>query len=102
VNHGLIFFDFEGTTWDWHEDRIMKLEPSEDIVRYFVRNTLQDDTDKNIAEILKLAACLSNREFNTLILSNLIGYPPEEANPLWLLELNSSSRNDCGPLSRRD
>jgi predicted ATPase len=81
VNHGLIFFDFEAATWNWDEDRIMRLEVSQDMVKHLVKSTLQDATHKDTVEILKFAACLGNREFNTLILSNVIGCPQEEVDP---------------------
>ena len=73
MDHGLIFFDFEATTWDWNEDRITKLEVSKDITEYIVQYTLQSAIQKDTVEVLKLAACLGNREFNTFILPNVVG-----------------------------
>lgn len=78
MDHGLIFFNFETTTWDWDEERIMKLEVSENIVEYLVQNTLQDSIREDTVEVLKLAACLGNREFNTFILSKVVDLPAEE------------------------
>ena len=78
VDHDLIFFNFETTRWDWDEERIMKLEVSENIVEYIVQNTLQDSIHEDTVEVLKLAACLGNREFNTFILSNVVELPAEE------------------------
>ena len=78
MDHGLIFFNFETTTWDWDEKRIMKLEVSENIVEYLVQNTLQDSIHDDTVEVLKLAACLGNQEFNTFILSNVVELPAEE------------------------
>lgn len=60
------------------EERITKLEVSEDIVEYVVQNTLEDSIHDDTVEVLKLAACLGNREFNTYILSNVAGLPSEE------------------------
>lgn len=99
MNLGLILFDFEATTWDWHEDGIVNLEASEDIVEHFVQNALEGGTHKDTTTILKLASCLGDREFNTLILSEIVGYPMEEVYSFWLLRPNFSSRNDCGLLS---
>lgn len=73
MDHGLIFFDFEATTWDWNEDRITKLEVSKDITEYILQYTLQSTIQKDTVEVLKLAACLGNREFNTFILPNVVG-----------------------------
>ena len=73
MDHGLIFFDFEATAWDWDEERITKLEVSKDITEYLVQNTLQSTIQKETVEVLKLAACLGNREFNTFILSSVVG-----------------------------
>jgi predicted ATPase len=81
VDHGLIFFDFEQAMWNWDEERISKLEVSEDIVEYLIQNTLQDIINQDTVEVLQLAACLGNREFNTFILSNGMGLPPEEVRP---------------------
>ena len=78
MDRGLIFFNFEATTWDWDEERIMKLEVSENIVEYLVQNTLQDSIHDDTVEVLKLAACLGNQEFNTFVLSNVVELPAEE------------------------
>jgi predicted ATPase len=73
VDHGLIFFNFETTSWDWDEEGITKLELSKDITEYLVQNTLQNTIQKETVEVLKPAACLGSREFNTLILSSVVG-----------------------------
>ena len=65
--------------WDWNENGIEQLEVSEDIVEFLVQNTLQDAIPKETIEILKFAACLGNREFNSFILSNVFGVNPQEA-----------------------
>jgi predicted ATPase len=78
VDHGLIFFDFEQTMWNWDEERISKLEVSEDIVEYLIQNTLQEIINEDTTEVLQLAACLGSREFNTFILSNVTGLKAEE------------------------
>lgn len=78
VDHGLIFFNFETTNWDWDEERIMTLEVSENIVEYLVQNTLQDSMHEETVAVLKLAACLGNREFNSFILSNVLDLPVAE------------------------
>ena len=78
MDRGLIFFNFEATTWDWDEERIMKLEVSENIVEYLVQNMLQDSILDDTVEVLKLAACLRNQEFNTFVLSNVVELPAEE------------------------
>jgi predicted ATPase len=66
-------------TWDWNEEGIGHLEVSEDIVEFLVQNTLQGAIHKDTIEILKFAACLGNREFNTSILSNVFDVTPQEA-----------------------
>jgi predicted ATPase len=97
VDHGLIYFDFEQRIWNWDEERISKLEVSEDIVEYLIQHTLQDTINLDTVEILQLAACLGNREFNTYILSNVTGLPAEEVRSLcYLFDLRL--RRDCGPL----
>lgn len=78
MDKGLIFYDFEATSWNWDEEGIARLEVSEDIMEFLVQNSLQGTLQENTIEILKLAACLGNREFNTLILSAAVGLPAEE------------------------
>ena len=73
MDHGLIFFNFETISWDWDEEGIAKLELSKDIIEYLVQNTLQSTIQKETVEVLKPAACLGNREFNTLTLSSVVG-----------------------------
>lgn len=65
--------------WDWNEEGIEQLEVSEDIVEFLVQNTLQDAIHKETIEILKFAACLGNRDFNSVILSNVFDVTPQEA-----------------------
>jgi predicted ATPase len=78
VEQGLIFFDFEATSWDWDAEKINQLEVSEDIVEFLVHNTLQDDMHKDTLEVLRFAACLGTPDFNSFILSRAVGIPPEE------------------------
>jgi len=51
---------------------------SEDIVEFLVQNTLQVGLQNDTVETLKLASCLPNKEFNSTILSIMIGVPAEE------------------------
>ena len=78
MDRGLIFFNFETAKWDWDEQSITKLDISENIIEYLVQNTLQDSIHEDTVEVLKLAACLGNREFNTFVLANVVGLPAEE------------------------
>jgi predicted ATPase len=78
VEHGLIFFNFEDAKWDWDEEKILKLEVSENIVEYIIQNTLRGSLRQDTAEILKFAACLGTRNFNTFVLSKVLGLPPSE------------------------
>jgi predicted ATPase len=78
VKHELIHFDFARLQWDWDEDGIAALEVSDDIVDFLVQNTLQDGLQKETLEILKLASCLGKREFNSRILSLMLGMSIEE------------------------
>jgi predicted ATPase len=87
VDQGLIFFDFEAMRWEWDYEKIRKIEVSEDIVEFLVQNTFQGTVQQNTQEILKLAACIGNREFNTFILSRLVGITPEEVSPTYQLNL---------------
>lgn len=79
MDHSLIFYNFTSMIWDWNEEGIEKLEVSEDIVEFLVQNTLQDAIHKDTIEILKFAACLGNREFNSFILSTLFDVTVQEA-----------------------
>ena len=45
-----------------------------------MQNTLPSTIQEETLEVLKLAACLGNREFNTSILSSVVGLPAEEVN----------------------
>jgi len=67
--------------WEWKEEEIANLEVSEDIVEFLVQNTLQDAIHKDTIEVLKFAACLGNREFNSFILSNLFDVSVQEVAP---------------------
>lgn len=81
VDHNLIFYDFDSMAWEWKEEEIANLEVSEDIVEFLVQNTLQDAIHKDTIEVLKFAACLGNREFNSFILSNLFDVSVQEVAP---------------------
>ena len=78
VEHGLIFFNFEDARWDWDEEKISKLEVSENIVEYIIQNTLRGSLRQDTVEILKFAACLGTRNFNTFVLSNVLQLPVSE------------------------
>lgn len=78
VDHSLIFFDFNAMAWDWNEEGISDLEVSEDIVEFLVQNTLQGAVHKDTIEVLKFAACLGNREFNSFVLSNVFDVSTQE------------------------
>lgn len=64
--------------WDWDEDGVNALKVSEDIVEFLVRNTLQVGLQKDSVDILKLASCMGTREFNSYILSVMMGLSQEE------------------------
>jgi predicted ATPase len=81
VDHGQIYFDFETMLWEWDDEKIRKIEVSEDIVEFLVENTLQDSIQEDTKEVLKLAACIGSKEFNTFTLSRIIGITPEEVGP---------------------
>jgi len=81
VDHNLIFYDFDSMAWEWKEEEIANLEVSEDIVEFLVQNTLQDSIHKDTIEVLKFAACLGNREFNSFILSNVFDVSAQEVAP---------------------
>lgn len=78
VEHGLIFFNFEDAKWDWDEEKISKLEVSENIVEYIIQNTLRGSLQQDTVEILKFAACLGTRNFNTFVLSKVLELPASE------------------------
>jgi predicted ATPase len=101
VDHGLIFFDFDEARWDWDEEKISKLEVSDDIVEYLVQNTLQGSLHPATVEILKFAACLGTREFNTFILSNILELPADEVSDrdFYVFDLMARSHGGCGRLS---
>jgi predicted ATPase len=67
--------------WDWNEEGISNLEVSDDIVEFLVQNTLQDAIHRDTIEVLKYAACLGNREFNSFILSNIFDVSVQEVAP---------------------
>lgn len=81
MDHGQIYFDFETMLWEWDDEKIRKIEVSEDIVEFLVENTLQDSIQEETKEVLKLAACIGSKQFNTFILSRIIGITPEEVGP---------------------
>jgi len=68
--------------WDWDEDGVNALKVSEDIVEFLVQNTLQVGLQKDSVDILKLASCLGTREFNSSILSAMMGLSQEEVKDL--------------------
>ena len=78
MDHGQFYFDFETMLWEWDDEKIRQIEVSEDIVEFLVENTLQDSIQEETKEVLKLAACVGSKEFNTFILSRIIGITPEE------------------------
>lgn len=67
--------------WEWDDDKIRKIEVSEDIVEFLVENTLQDVIQEETKEVLTLAACIGSRGLNTFILSHITGVTPEEVGP---------------------
>ena len=95
VELGLMFYNFEKITWDWDEDQISKLKISDNIVEYLIESTLKNTLREDNIEVLKAASCFSTREFNTFILSRVVGLSPKEVTArLWpavmsgLLETN--------------
>jgi predicted ATPase len=82
--------------WEWDDEKISKIEVSEDIVEFLVQNTLQDAIHQDTQEVLKLAACIGNREFNTFILSRVVGISPEEVSALYQHNLTFRLAECCG------
>ena len=96
VDHGFIFYNFESTTWDWDEGQITKLEISDNIVEYLIETKLQNILREDDIEVLKVASCLSTREFNTFILSEVVGLSPVEVIMLPFRVFDCRSLLDCG------
>jgi predicted ATPase len=96
VDHGFIFYNFEKTMWDWDESQITKLEISDNIVEYLIETTLRNTLREENIELLKVASCLSTREFNTFILSEVVGLTPVEVITLCFRVFDCRSLADCG------
>jgi predicted ATPase len=105
VQHGLIFFNFEDAKWDWAEEKISKLEVSENIVEYIIQNTLRGSLQQDTVDILKFAACLGTRNFNTFVLSKVLELPPSEVALSFvftIIDIVLRSLSVCGLLLFRD